>query len=120
MDAALPAFARCLRLMPNLRTIRVLDANPQMPNIIKKAFSDDILLPSVQTLIIPAVCHELLKRCPNVERVWCNQGVGNKLLTVIRDSCKRVVEVKGFRCEENTDSIKRTLPPISLFNLPGC
>lgn len=118
MDVALPAFARCLRLMPNLRTIRVLDANPQMPNIIRKAFADDFPLLGVRTLIIPAVCHELLKRCPNVERVWCNQGAGNKLLTVIRGFCKQVVEVKGFRCEENIESMKRALPPTSQFSLP--
>ncbi|KAF5323441.1 hypothetical protein D9611_005560 [Ephemerocybe angulata] len=120
MEQSLPAFARCLRLMPNLQTVHVLDANPQMPKVIKSAFDSTVPLSSVRTVVIPGTCHELLKCCPGAETVWCNQGTGQKLVTVISLYCKQVTEVRGFRCEENANAMKRLvngIPNIEVLEL---
>jgi len=109
MEKTLALLTACLSLMPNLHTLHVLDANPQMTNIIKCAF-DGLVLSNVRTVIIPATCHELLKSCPNVERVWCTQGSGSKLVTVINKFCRYVTEVRGFRCEECPTTMQRKSP----------
>jgi hypothetical protein len=77
-----------------------------MPNVLKNAFKE-VNLPNVRTVIIPGVCHELLRRCPGAERVWCVQGSSDKLVTVIHTSCPNVEEVKGFQCQKDANAIKR-------------
>jgi hypothetical protein len=81
--------------MPNLQTLHVLHAHTQMTSQIKAGF-EGITLPAVRNLIIPGYCHELLKRCPEARSVRCTREDGSKLVTVIKKSCTKVEEMRGF------------------------
>ena len=60
-----------------------------------------VTLPRIRTLIIPGHCHEILRCCPQVTKVWCNHGNGTNLVTVIAKYCKEVQEMRGFLADEN-------------------
>ena len=77
-----------------------------MTTAIKDGFQG-IELPRLRTAIIPGHCHEILKCCPEVTKVWCNHGDGSKLVTVIGKSCKKVQEMRGFSSKEKL--VKSTL-----------
>jgi hypothetical protein len=66
-----------------------------MTTAIKNGFQG-VVLPRIRTLIIPGHCHEILKCCPKVTKVWCNRSDGSKLVTVIAKYCKEVQEMRGF------------------------
>ena len=68
--------------------------------LIKSGFQG-VVLPRIRTLIIPGDCHEILKCCPRVTKVWCNRGNGSKLVAVIATHCKEVQEMRGFLADEN-------------------
>ena len=66
-----------------------------MTTAIKNGFQG-VVLPKIRTLIIPEYCHEILRCCPRVTKVWCNRGDGSQLVRVISDYCKEVQEMHGF------------------------
>ena len=66
-----------------------------MTTAIKNGFQG-VVLPKIRTLIIPEYCHEILRCCPRVTKVWCNRGDGSQLVRVISDYCKEVQEMRGF------------------------
>ena len=70
-----------------------------MTTDIKNGFQG-VVLPRMRTLIIPGHCHEILKCCPQVTKVWCNRGDGSQLVTVIAKYCKEVQEMRGFSPED--------------------
>lgn len=98
----LSTFALALPSFTNLHTIHILHAHTQMTTHIQKSFSgQDITLPSIRKLIIPGMCHELMKVCPEVRSVWCTTEGGSKLVGVMGKFCKKVEEVKGFWFDDN-------------------
>ena len=66
-----------------------------MTTAIKNGFQG-VVLPRIRTLIVPGNCHEILRCCPQVTKVWCNRDDGSKLVTVIAKYCKEVQEMRGF------------------------
>jgi hypothetical protein len=70
-----------------------------MTTAIKNGFQG-VVLPRIRTLIIPGHCHEILKCCPQVTKVWCNRSDGSKLVTVIAKYCKEVQEMRGFYAKD--------------------
>ncbi|KAH6917082.1 hypothetical protein BKA70DRAFT_1417857 [Coprinopsis sp. MPI-PUGE-AT-0042] len=94
-DEVLPAFTNCLQAMSNLQTLHILHAHTQMTTKIREGF-EGVTLPTVRNLIIPGYCHELLKCCPEARSVRCTRDDGSKLVTVIKKSCKKVEEMRGF------------------------
>jgi len=69
----------CLAALPNLHTIQVVHAHSQMTTAIKNAFEGH-KFPSVRTVIMPSCAHEILRCCPGVEDLTCNEDDGSKLI----------------------------------------
>lgn len=67
-------FSACLVSLPNLHTIEIYYAHLDTTTAIKNAFKG-CLLPSVHTVVLPAVAHNILRSCPNVRDVSCNGGI---------------------------------------------
>ena len=88
-------LACLLSSLQNLHTLQVFHAHTQMTTAIKNGFQG-VVLPGIRTLIIPGHCHEILKCCPQVTKLWCNDGNGSKLVTVMAKYCKDVQEMRGF------------------------
>ena len=95
----MPKLASFLSSLQNLHTLQVFRAHTQMTTAIKKGFQG-VVLPEIRTLIIPGHCHEILRCCPLVTKVWCNYDDGGKLVTVIAKHCKEVQEMRGFLADE--------------------
>ena len=96
VDTILPAFANCLSHLPNLHTLRVCHAHSQMTTALKDAFHSK-RYPQMRTIIVPSCAHNILRACPNVVDVTCNEDDGSKLLTAITKECKKVEILDGFR-----------------------
>ena len=69
-----------------------------MTTAIKNGF-EGVVLPRIRTLIIPGNCHEILRCCPHVTKVWCNRDDGQKLMTVIAKHCREVQDLRGFNID---------------------
>ncbi|KAF9239080.1 hypothetical protein BU15DRAFT_74771 [Melanogaster broomeanus] len=92
----LPAFAECLTSLPNLTLIQVVHAHSQMTTALKNAFEGK-RFPSVRKLVLPSCAHEVLRCCPNVEEVTCNEGDGSTIIgAIIKGNCKKVQVLIGI------------------------
>jgi hypothetical protein len=92
----LPAFANCLAVLPNLHTIQVVHAHSQMTTAIKTAFEGHTF-PSVRTIIVPSCAHEILRRCPGVEDLTCNEDDGSKLIGALASAkCGNLKTLRGI------------------------
>ena len=74
-----------------------MDSGLILKSAIKGGFRG-VEVPRIRTLIIPGHCHEILKCCPRVTKVWCNRDNGSKLVAVI---AKEVQEMRGFFADED-------------------
>ena len=104
----LPAFAKCLAVLPNLHTIQVAHANTQMTTAIKTAFEGHTF-PSVRTVVVPSCAHEILRRCPGVEDLTCNKDVDDesKLIGALASAkCGNLKKLRGI--SPNKAQAKRT------------
>ena len=88
-----------LSSLQNLHTLQVFHAHSHMTTAIKNSLQG-VIFPKIHTLIIPEHCHEILKCCPHVTKVWCNRGSGSKLVMVIAQHCKEVQEMRDFSADE--------------------
>ena len=71
--------------------------------LISKALKEGfvgIRLPQIRHLILPGYCHEIVKCCPGVAKIWCIRDDGWKLITAIAKNCKEVEELRGFQTDE--------------------
>lgn len=91
----LPLFASCLAMLPNLHTLQIMHAHSQMMTPIKVAFENK-RLPQIRTIILPDCAHHLLRSCPEVRDVSCNEDGGSRLLGAIQKACRNVEVVHGF------------------------
>lgn len=103
--SVLPAFSKCLSILPNVHTIQILHAHSAMTTALKDAFRGHTF-PSVKTIFLPEQAHEVLRCCPNLRKVVCIQGSGSKLVTAIAKAAKHVEELENFRVDEAL--VKRT------------
>jgi hypothetical protein len=115
----LPAFAECLAALPNLHTIQVVHAHSQMTTPLKNAFKGKSF-PSVRTVIIPSCAHEILRCCPAVEDLTCNEGDGSTLIgALVAAKCNNLRTLRGIPM--NSAKAKREQPYIQmLFILVNC
>ena len=60
-----PKLGSLLSSLPNLHTLQVFHAHSEMTSAIRNGF-EEVVLPTIRTLIIPGHCHEILKCCPQV------------------------------------------------------
>jgi hypothetical protein len=112
MDMILPAFANCLRSLPNIHTLELCHVNQEMTTRLKEAF-DGVTMPSIRTIVMPAIAHHILRSCPNVEDVTCTVGDGSQILGTIASNCPRVERISGTR-PSRTMLKRRSSPQFSL------
>jgi len=96
----LPAFARCLDILPSLDTLQILRAHTQMTTHLKKHF-EGRSFPSIQTVILPTHAHEIMRCCKQAKTVVCNYGDGSQLVTAIGIGGKKVERLEGFTPDEH-------------------
>lgn len=95
MDAILPAFASCLKSLPNLHTLELCHVHQEMTTKVRKAF-EGVVLPSVRTVVLPTIAHHVLGSCPNIEDITCNVGDGSQILGTIASKCPKVERISGI------------------------
>jgi len=94
MDIILPAFASCLRSLPNLHTLELCHVHQEMTTKLKKAF-EGVMISSIRTVVLPTIAHHILRSCPNVEDVTCAVGDGSQIVGTIASKCPRVERISG-------------------------
>lgn len=92
----LPAFAACLRALPNLHTLRIMHAHSQMTSALKSAF-ESVELPQIRTIILPTCAHNILRSCPNIVDLTCNEDDGSQLISAMAKSSQNVEIVGRIR-----------------------
>ena len=95
MNTVLPTFASCLQSLPNLHTLGVCHAHRDMTTKLEAAFKG-VTIPSIRTIVIPTVAHNILRSCPNVEDVTCNDGDGSQILSSIASKCPKVKRISDM------------------------
>ncbi|KIJ07853.1 hypothetical protein PAXINDRAFT_102780 [Paxillus involutus ATCC 200175] len=90
-----PALAEGLASLPNVSVIEVVHAHSHMTTAIKNGFEGK-RFPSVRKMILPSHAHEMLRCCPNVEEVICNEYDGSTIVgAIVKGDCKQVRVLKG-------------------------
>ncbi|EKM50287.1 uncharacterized protein PHACADRAFT_178866 [Phanerochaete carnosa HHB-10118-sp] len=92
----LPAFAACLKALPNLHTLQIMHAHSQMTTALKDAF-EYVSLPQIRTLILPTCAHNILRACPNIVDLTCNEGDGSQLISAMAKASPNVEVVREIR-----------------------
>lgn len=98
VDVILPAFTRCLERLPNLHTLQIVHAHSQMSTALKDTFESK-RFPQIRTIILPSCAQSVLRACPEVRHVTCNEDNGGELVTAILASCKKVEILRGITPE---------------------
>lgn len=106
-NTVLPAFATCLKALPNLHTLRIMHAHSQMTTALKNAF-ENVSLPQIRTIILPTCAHNVLRACPNIVELICNEGDGSQLISAMAKASPNV-EVVDNVCVWKEASGKRLL-----------
>lgn len=102
----MPVFARCLLALPNLHTIQVVHAHSAMTTAIKVAFVG-VVLRGVRNVILPSCAHEILRCCPKVEDVTCNEDDGSKLVGAL--AATKCTELRTIRGINLTDTLSKRM-----------
>jgi len=121
-DTVLPIFAKCLASLPNLHTLEVVHAHSQMTTALKNAFSS-YSYPSIRKIILPTCAHNILRSCPGVRDVTCNEDDGGKLITAIIASCPKVERIARIYKESMMLRLAKAIPNLNeiqlVRSLPG-
>ena len=51
--------------------------------------------PQIRTIVLPACEHSILRACPNVVDVTCNDGSGSQIISAMTEVCKDVEVMEG-------------------------
>lgn len=96
-DSVVPLFASCLHSLPNLHTLQVMHVqSPMMVSLLKDAFANE-KYPQIRTVVLPSLAHGVLRACPEVRDVTCNDALGAQLLlSAIDTECRKVEVVSGI------------------------
>lgn len=110
----LPAFVQGLEALPNFKVLCIASAHQKMTTALKDAFEEHTF-PQVESIFLPPYCHNILRSCPSVRKVTCNDAEdASKLISAIAKECKHVEEVDGFSFQEE-QTVKRRF--FFFFNL---
>ncbi|KAG6829072.1 hypothetical protein H0H92_005783 [Tricholoma furcatifolium] len=92
----LTAFAKCLEELPSLHTLQILHADRTIrAGVYHDIFKWRVLL-IVRTVILPTRAHGILRACPNVKMVICNDGGGREIVGAMKYKCKHVTMLMGI------------------------
>ncbi|KAJ2923444.1 hypothetical protein H1R20_g13654, partial [Candolleomyces eurysporus] len=115
ISTVLPTLASCLGACTNLTTINIYWAHSEITGQFEIAFIR-LTLPSVQTVVLPTWAHPVLRSCPNVKRVVCNDGDASRLITAVKEKCKEVEVFEGIPWICREDWLVKRLPFFDTFD----
>lgn len=94
----IPAFIELLANLPNLHTIQIV--NGSNAEQLKKLLYGRVL-PSVRSVILPYGVYSILKFCPGVREVTCNDWTGAHLVRGLTEGkCDQVEVMRGIYPDE--------------------
>jgi len=97
-----------------------MHAHSQMTTPLKAAF-EKRSFPQIRTIVLPSCAHNVLRVCPNVTRVTCNEDDGGKLLTAIQAGCKKVEALIGITpYEAIAKRIPKAIPNLREIDIDAC
>lgn len=89
-------FAKLLENLPNIHTIQIVNANYGVEAALKVAFHNKVF-PSVRSVTLPNCAHDILKCCPGVREVTCNEHNGEDLARALCEGgCNQVEVLRGI------------------------
>ncbi|KAG8694030.1 hypothetical protein FRC08_008744 [Ceratobasidium sp. 394] len=90
LGTVLPLFVRMLQSLPNIHTLQIPHIHYAMASALENAFRGS-RFPSIRTVIMPNSAHEILRCCPGVESITCNNGDGSNLVSaVVEAGCNKL------------------------------
>ncbi|KAF8217984.1 hypothetical protein K438DRAFT_1952843 [Mycena galopus ATCC 62051] len=117
--AIVPLFAQCLQSLPNLSTLHILYLGSKSQRTVTAAFKK-ITLHAVQTIILPSYAHAILRACPNVRDVSCNEEIGEKLFDTLLLRCPKVERIQGFGVTlDRLNELSKSLPELRQVAVSG-
>ncbi|RXW19550.1 hypothetical protein EST38_g6304 [Candolleomyces aberdarensis] len=108
ISTVLPTLTSCLAACTNLQTLNIYFAHSEITTPLKEAFTG-LNFPSVQTIVLPTQAHQVLRCCPNVKRVVCNDGDASQLISAVKAKCKDVEVFEGIRPSWKKDAMVKRL-----------
>ncbi|KDN38685.1 hypothetical protein RSAG8_09360, partial [Rhizoctonia solani AG-8 WAC10335] len=91
----LPPFMKLLGVLPNVHTLEIPHTHPAMTTALKVTFGGKVF-PTIQKVILPTCAHEILRCCPEVREVICNEGDGGRLVgALVYNECKKLEVLRG-------------------------
>ncbi|CAE6415824.1 unnamed protein product [Rhizoctonia solani] len=95
-NRVIPPFVRLLNLLPNVQTLEIPHAHGSMTKILKHHFGGNIF-PSIQTVVLPTCAHEILRCCPGIRDITCNEGDGGTLVSaMVNAGCSSLEVMNGI------------------------
>ncbi|KAG8720875.1 hypothetical protein FRC09_008842 [Ceratobasidium sp. 395] len=104
-DVVLPPFVKMLQLLPNVHTLQIPHAHSAMTTALKDAFKGSTF-PSIRTVIMPNCAHEILRCCPGVESVTCNEDDGGKLVSALLEAGCSKLQADAIRMFSSFPSLR--------------
>jgi hypothetical protein len=95
----LPAFAHALTCVPNLYTLELVHVHSQMSAVLGVHFGE-FTFPQIRRIILPSCAHHILRACPEVLEVVCNEDDGSTIVGAIAKACRHVELVQGISSGE--------------------
>ncbi|CAE6421440.1 unnamed protein product [Rhizoctonia solani] len=94
-STVLPPFVKMLGVLSNVHTLEISHAHSLMTRALKEAFEGNVF-PSIQKVILPTCAHEILRCCPEVREVTCNEDDGGRLVSaLVHTGCKKLEVLRG-------------------------
>ena len=94
-ETIFPAFAEGLSHLPNLHTLYICHASRNSTALLRNVVKGKSY-PQIRTIVLPTSVHPVLRACPNIVDVGCNQGEGKKLFNAMTKQCKHVEVIEGI------------------------
>ncbi|KAF8679868.1 hypothetical protein RHS04_04806 [Rhizoctonia solani] len=92
----IPPFVRLLKALPNLQTLEIPHAHGSMTSILKSYFEGNVF-PTIQKVVMPTCAHEILRCCPGIREVTCNEGDGGTLVSaLVSAGCSSLEVLEGI------------------------
>ncbi|KAF8595360.1 hypothetical protein BDV93DRAFT_515035 [Ceratobasidium sp. AG-I] len=120
----MPSFVELLANLPNLHTIQIVNRDSDvLTGLLRKLFYGRVL-PSVRSVILPSDAYDILRCCPGIREVTCNEWNGAHLVQGLTEgNCNEVEVLRGiFPSDFYVKRLAKLNPPLRLVRLEarGC
>ncbi|KAG8710789.1 hypothetical protein FRC11_004125, partial [Ceratobasidium sp. 423] len=117
-SSVLPPFVKLLGALPNVHTLEIPHAHSAMTKALKEAFEGNVF-PSIQKIILPTCAHEILRCCPEVREVTCNEDDGGRLVSaLVHNGCKKLEVLRGvYPGPVLTKRLSAVAPPLRCVDI---